>query len=398
MRAVLLTGGSEVVATALFEELSHAGVPLAIVSLGLKSLLRDVAPDCPYVRMEWPPIESAKTARILGDQLRAWGASPDDPWYVLPTEDGGLRLLLEHRAELTQICRFGYARNLEMGGLDKAELFAYLEQSGCGNLMPKTISVTDVLHALQAVAELGGDCVIKPSLKPYSMDLSRLGGKAIETRTFADLVSLESALRSAWATASTWVVQERLETPKRGEPVAWLLRDLQGQVHCVTATERWKYPRVGGSGCWVEVLDGPAGELVERASRVLAAIDFFGLCEIPFLEDDEGRLRILELNPRPWLQVGLPGVAGLPMGLGLVKVLKGEDCSCVTTVVRPHTSWVNAERIIAAAVSGQQGERLTALMRAIGAIVSADTVAVYSTKLPRIRLRWVARMLSRLWR
>lgn len=396
MRAVLLTGGSEIVATALFEELARAGVPLAIVALGLNSLLRDVAPDCPYVRLEWPPVEPVKTAQILGDQLRAWGASPDDPWYVLPTEDGGLRLLLEHREALAQTCRFGYARNLEMGGLDKAELFAYLEQNGCADLMPKTVSVSDVDQALQAVAELGGDCVIKPSLKPYSMDLGKLGAKAISACDYRDSSHLERALSRAWPLASDWIVQQRLATPARGEPVLWALRNSKGEVAAVAGMVKWKYPLMGGSGCWVETVEIEEFDLLEKAERMLSALDLVGLCEIEFLLDATGEFRILELNPRPWLQVGLPGVSGYPIAQELVAVLQGEAPHAA--VVRTCASWVNMERMLAAAVSGQQGRRWTALVRAVREILSADTLAIYGTQLPYVRLRWFARMFGRLWR
>ena len=394
MRVLLLTGGSEIVAVALFEELERAGIPLAVISLGVNSLLRGVG-DFPYASLKWPPDKPELTAQALVGQLRAWGASADDPWYVFPTEDGGLRLLLEHRTEFLQICRFGHARNLQMGGLDKAELFAYLKDHGCSDVMPTTVSVQTVDDALKVVSTMGGDCIIKPSLKPYSMDLSKLGAKAVATRDFQTAANLEQALRTAWPTAVEWVVQRRLKTPVLGEPVVWVLRDLRGGVYGVSAVERWKYPKVGGSGCWVEIVDKVSGELLDKAERVLAAIDYFGVCEIPFLEDSEGKLRILELNPRPWLQVGLPGAAGYPMGVKLLRVLEGKTPRVVS--VDPHTTWVNVERMIAAVFSGQQGGRMSAALLAIKTILAAKMVAIFGTKLPLVRLRWLARMFKRLW-
>src|SRR5690606_20722240 len=107
-----------------------------------------------------------------------WGASVDQPWVVLPTEDGGLRLLLEHAERVERICRFGRARRLPLGGLDKAELFNYLRSSECADLAPVTIVATSVEEAIDAIDGFGGDCIVKPSLKPYSMDLSALGAKA----------------------------------------------------------------------------------------------------------------------------------------------------------------------------------------------------------------------------
>lgn len=396
MRAVLLTGGSEIIATSLFEELAQEGIPLAVISLGINSLLRDASPECLYARIEWPPKNAELTAHLLGNQLRDWGASGNDPWCILPTEDGGLRLLMENRKELSEFCVFSHARNLRMGGLDKSELFAFLAGNGCADVIPETIAVETPDQALQEVLKMGGDCIIKPSLKPYSMDLSALGAKAIATRDHQERASLEFALRRAWPTAAEWIVQERLDTPEPGELVFWALRDVQGNVSGVSAVERWKYPRVGGSGCWVETIDDVDNELFGKAERVLHSIDYFGLCEIPFLKDPQGRLRILELNPRPWLQVGLPAAAGYPMGVDLVRVLGGN--AAINTPTRSRTTWVNVERMLAAALSGQQGRRLEAILLAMKSILTAHTVAIYSTRLRRVRLRWLTRMFNRLWR
>jgi uncharacterized LabA/DUF88 family protein len=44
MRAVILSGDSEIVAAALVEELCRAGIPVAVISLGGKSILRRALP------------------------------------------------------------------------------------------------------------------------------------------------------------------------------------------------------------------------------------------------------------------------------------------------------------------------------------------------------------------
>lgn len=394
MRTVLLTGGSEIVATALLEELHQAGEPLAVVALGIDSMLRDVLPDCPYARIDWPPTQPARTVQALLAQLQAWGASAQQPWNILPTEDSGLRLLLEFQEDFLSIGRFGRARKLRLGGLDKAELFAYLAQNGCADVAAETVAVRTVAEALVEVARMNGDCVIKPALKPYSMDLGALGAKAVLARDYRDVRQLEATLAQAWPLAEEWVVQQRLFSPQDNEPVLWMLRNEDGATSAIAGRVRWKYPRMGGTGCWVETVECVADDLLDKGLRIMEALDVVGMCELEFLPDAAGELRILEVNPRPWLQVGLPAAAGYPMARELVAVLRGAAPRPVA--YRPHASWVNVERLLAAALSGQQGGRLQSLLTAWRATANAATIAVYGTRLPRVRWRWLGRMCRRI--
>lgn len=395
MRVVILTGGSEIVATALVEAFVKANIPIAIISLVNKSILRKVTPDTPYGELAWPPGSAEEAAKQLTDLLCSWGASQDEGWPILPTEDGGLRLLLEQRELVESVGVFGRARALQLGGLDKAELFGWLEQQGCADIIAPTRVIQSIGEVREAMAELGGKCVIKPALKPLSMQLTGMSAKAFMTADYPNLDMLERALAAAWGIAEHWVVQPHLTTPTVGEAVFWGVRDGQGGLVGMGAVERWKQPRNGGTGCWVMTRNDLTEFLRPLAARILEAIDFIGLCELPFLLDGNEEWRLLELNPRPWLQVGLAHAAGAPLELMVAKVLQGQPVQPI--MPRDQVAWVNLERLLMAAWSGEQGPRWNALRNTFQVWRNADTVAIYDSSLPRIRSRWLIRLASKVW-
>jgi predicted ATP-grasp superfamily ATP-dependent carboligase len=68
----------------------------------------------------------------------------------------------------------------------------------------------------------------------------------------------------------------------------------------MTARRSRQYPIDFGLGSsFVEAIDVPG--LIEPASRVLARLGVSGMVEVEFIQDRrDGRLKLLDVNPRPW--------------------------------------------------------------------------------------------------
>lgn len=396
MRVVILTGGSEIVATALVEAFFKASVPIAIVSLVHRSILQNVTPDTPYSELVWPPASSQEAMNQLTVLLSSWGACPEDRWPIFPTEDGGLRLLLEHKNLVASFGVFGQAHALKLGGLDKAELFTWLKQNGCADIISPTHVVKSIAEAKEAVERLGGKCVIKPSLKPLSMQLTGMPAKAFMTSDYSDQERLEQALLAAWSISDQWIVQPHLKTPVIGEAVFWAVRDQQGGMIGIGAVECWKHPKDGGTGCWVMTSNYLIESLHPIVLQILELIDFIGLCELEFLVSNHGEWQLVELNPRPWLQVGLAHTAGAPLELIAADVLRGQPVQPVFP--RDQVSWVNLERLLIAAWSGEQGPRWSTIRQAFHIWRNAETVAIYDSPLPHVRTRWLKSLTGKVWR
>lgn len=390
--AVILSGGSETVTVAVAEALLARDIPLIVISLGKPSLLAGIRPDVHCHIVPWPPDNMEAGAESLIRILEQVGAGQPCPWPAFGTEDGGLRLLMEGRSRLSGLLAIPGAESLRTGGLDKAELFSFLQANGATDYLPPTLILSDPAEAASALEQLGADAVFKPALKPFSMNLSRLGSKVITAYPGEPRNHIIRRLAEAWPISHNWIAQQRLRTSDKGEAVWWGFRSNFGNTFGLTASEIWKQPRIGGSGCWVEVMPNP--QLHYAAQQILSALNFRGALEIPFLMDEKGNWKLLEMNPRPWLQVGLAEKAGYPVTLATYLDMLNE-----TLKVEPHptpiTSWVNPERLLLAAASGNYGCRITAVFKSLGVLRKADCHAVWDTRLPKVRSRWMRRMLGR---
>jgi hypothetical protein len=392
---VILSGGSEVVSAALVDEFRAAGHAISLVSMGRSSVLAGAIPAARRFTLDWPTECPQKAVEQLLAAL-AHIRSVDGPaLQVFPTEDSGLRLLLEHRERIEHLALFGHSRNLlRMGGLDKSELFGYLAKAGCADVIAPTLTLHSPADAEHAWSAYDGDCVIKPALKPWSMRMQAMPGKALMSSEFSHPEALRRKLDVCWSYSSLWVAQPRLRTPEHGEKVVYLVRDEHGGTLCMVAAEPRKQPRYGGTSC-VVISEPFEEELVSKSQKITDALDIVGLCELAFLKDSNDQWRMLEMNPRPWLQIGLARAAGLPLarqaslasaGYTVDRRLEG----------RPGVCWVNAERLLISALSGDYGSRLRECIHAMNVLRQADSIAIYSSESPGVRWRWWRRMLLQL--
>lgn len=385
----VLSGGSEVVSTSLVEELLDGGFRPAIIAMRQDSILQDLANHLPFKVLTWPPDYLESCASELVEYLRDFGAIKERPIPIFATEDGGLRFLLEMREYIEPWGVFGRARCLQFGGLDKAELFTKLNRPGCAEFIAPFRIAKTIDEAIDSVVYFSNDAVIKPALKPFSMRMSGMTSKAFMSRDFANVNIMRKALQQAWPLSQEWIIQQRLMLPSKGETVVWAVRDADGNTYCMAANEVWKQPREGGTGCWVQLTTEP-DNLFERACAVLEILNFIGVCEFEFMIDQNGQWKILEINPRPWLQVGLPFRAGVPMVSAAAKILYGEIFPELPSA--RLCSWVNLERLLLAALSGEQGFRFKALQTAWCAWNDSEAIAIYDTALKGVRRRWILRI------
>jgi predicted ATP-grasp superfamily ATP-dependent carboligase len=393
--AVILSGGSEIVALSVAESLRNHSVPLIVIGLGRPSLIRGFDGVIAYHQLAWPPASLEQGIETLLSALRECPGYGERPWPTFATEDGGLRLLLEGLDPLSPNLAIPRARRLNLGGLDKAELFNFLKTGPCADYLPRTRILDDPDTVREALDELGDDAVFKPALKPFGMDLKRLQGKVIARVSPAETdTSLLRRLRLAWPLSQQWIAQERLLPSSSGEPVWYGARSRHGEVRRILAMERWKQPKEGGSACWVTVgaevdLDD---DLDEIGCALAEEIGLEGLMEMAFLFDQQGQPRLLETNPRAWLQVGLADFAGAELIYSTYCTLSGTAWREQTSIVRGDTrSWVNVERILLAAWQAP-GKRAEMLHRALRIIREADYPAVYHTRDTRLIARWLGRM------
>jgi len=127
---------------------------------------------------------------------------------------------------------------------------------------------------------------------------------------------------------------------RSGEPIASVV---------ARRTRQWPMD-FGRASTFVETIDAP--EVEELAARVLRALRFDGIVELEFKRDPrDGRLLLLDINPRVWGWHTLARAAGVDMPYLLWRMVHGEPVKPVRA--RPGVRWVRG---------------LTDLPTAIGAI------------------------------
>ncbi len=93
----------------------------------------------------------------------------------------------------------------------------------------------------------------------------------------------------------------------------------------------------GYTSTFVKVVEEP--RVIEAARRILSSIGHCGLVEVEFKYDArDDRMRVLDVNPRPWSWFGLTAAAGADFGAMLWSMGIGEEP--VPARARPNVSWM----------------------------------------------------------
>ncbi|MET0414387.1 MAG: hypothetical protein ABW217_23955 [Polyangiaceae bacterium] len=394
---LLLSAGSEVITLSLVEELARAGAPIALAAFGRTSLLARSPRLHAYREITWPDAPE-RAVRALSDWLGPIAERARAPLVAFATDDAVLRLLLEQRRELEPYVLVPRAHALAMSGLDKAELFEFLRAHGAAELSPPSCVLDSLADLPGAIERLGPELVLKPALKPYRVELAldRAGRKLLASWEYETSQAFQRALAASWDFSPRWLAQARMHAPPEGEAVVYVVRVPGGETRLVSAVARWKHPPVGGTGCVVETLPNP--ELEAAARRLAELIDLRGLAELEYLIDDSGSFKLLDVNARPWLQVALAGVAGLPVAALTWQALAGGALELPPDPTGRSRSWVMPERLLLSLVAGGPGSRFAAARRALGYVLRADYVPVHQSALGGVRRAWYGRMLRALLR
>lgn len=393
--AIVLSGGSEAVSVALIERLLSLQIACSVISLVPDSLLRDLPELRSFRYLDVATVGVDDACDRLHDALQiARQGFPGSP-VVFPTEDDGLLLLSHLHARGHQDYLFSRGNALRMGGLDKAELFAHLQRAGLSRLLAPTRRLDSPDDIATLAAEFGQDLVLKPIHKPWMRTLDETGGKVITLGAgLPTLADVKRAAERTWANCDGWIAQPRLRPIRQAERSVCMVRSFDASHGC-QVVERIKYPRMGGSAAWVSTSTDQ--DLLPHARAIAKAIDLRGVCEMSFLEDDDGIPKLLELNCRPWLQFELVEAAGFPLTDWTLQALAGRSLPTDEAPPAKQCHWIQPERVLLSLLRGDtpRGRILRALMTETrGRIV----VPVYGSRLPKVKRRWLLRNLRKLTR
>jgi len=339
----LVFGGGGHGALAVVRSLGRHGIPVWIAPDELR-----VASSSRYVRfsLRWPPsLSSQQKAAYLVDIARR---SHLEGWALIAGNGAAAELMALHRELLASVFQMATSSaEAVCDALDKRRTYALAARSGVDHPLTRYPRNAEELGRI----EIAFPAILKPAVK--------VGW-------------------NAFIKAKAWKVRDRDELLRRYrealtmiEPGAIMLQDLipgsnENQysyaalcrdgtpIASLVARRLRQYPvEFGRSSSLVETIDLP--EVEKAAGRVLGAMGFTGIVEVEFKRDPrDGRLKLLDINPRAWRWMSLGHRAGIDFPYLLYRLCRGEAIDRVRGIA--GVRWVRmATDPIAAAIEIRRG-------------------------------------------
>ncbi|MBI4720244.1 MAG: hypothetical protein HY770_03285, partial [Chitinivibrionia bacterium] len=300
---------------------------------------------------------------------------------LLPSEDTGLRVCADHFGRLKEyFVLLGDPGESDIKRfMDKGSFFNELSREA--PYVPRTLRFAGFEEVHASRGDLPYPAAAKPACKDIAMSFQKkLGAKLVVLRSPEDVAG---KLRNIFPPEGI-VVQEFIEHREGDEVCWWGYRSRNGAVTGMTARELRKYPHPGGTATFmrsehVEVLHAYAREILDR-------IGFRGLCEMPFLPAGRSRqYKVLELNPRPWLQIGLMHRSGFNAPLMAYREAMEADIPVPPATAREGVTWISPEYdLLRALSSGRPGGRLKNVAQWAGDVRRADDRTVWDFAEPGV--------------
>jgi D-aspartate ligase len=349
-----------------------------------------VARHSRYVRrsLSWPERESeANQVAYLTALADRHGL---DGWTLFATSDETAALVARHHGPLAQRFRLTTPPwERTRLAYDKRLTYELADSLGVG--APRTHHPRD--RAELAEVELDFPCILKPSAK---RDLNRF------TNDKAWPAASREELLARYEEACTLVepdevmVQELI--PGGGEAqFSFGAACVEGRpLGSIVARRGRQYPvAFGRSSSFVETVDAP--EVERDGRRLLEAIGYTGLVEVEFKRDPRnGRLKVLDVNPRLWTWFTLGARAGVDFPYLGFEIANGAEPA--EARARPGVRWVRmATDLLAAATEMREG-RLSpgAYLRSLRppieyAVFAADDPRPLASAVPSLASRMLRR-------
>lgn len=266
----------------------------------------------------WPETEDAQIAALLAlaDRDGAEG------WALIPTGDETAAFLARHHEALSQrlvvtvppweVTRIAYDKRLSY------QLAAAVGVDHPATFHPRTEA--DLLEL-----DLTFPVILKPTVAKM---LNRF--TVAKAWRADDRETLLTRYREACSLVDAEVVAVQELIPGGGEAqFSFAALSLEGRTCAsVVARRTRQYPAdFGRASTFVETIHEPS--VGEAASKLIAALNFTGLIEVEFKRDvRDGRLKLLDMNPRVWGWHTLCGRAGVDFPHLLWRMHQGESIRC----------------------------------------------------------------------
>ena len=282
-----------------------------------------------HVEESLPWVDHWRDPERVVDTLLAFAARQAARPVLMPQTDGDLFVVSRHRERLAEACDFHLARE------DLVESLA--DKAAFATLADQVDLPTPRALALDPRVEPWRDIDLRPPLvlKPLVRDSARWA--PVEPAAKARRVATMGALAALWPQLAELglpvLVQEAIEGDETRIESFHAYTDAGGRVAgAFTGRKIRTFPSVYGHSTSVRITDEPD---VDRLGReVLERLDLHGFAKADFKRAADGRLWLLEVNPRATLWHHPAAIAGVNLAALMYADLTGRP--------RPHAGRARA--------------------------------------------------------
>lgn len=267
---------------------------------------------------------------------------------LMPLGDDWAVFVSDHRSRLEPHYRFVQSSPSLLASLtDKAETYDLAHRHGLD--VPRHLVVADVSDLERVAAEVGYPCFLKPARSPdWAQPEARAALGQTKLVWARDPSSLRAAFERARPFARRHVVQELIPGPDTDNYYVVCYVDAKGAPRARFAHRKLLMRPPGrGVGCLIESVHHDA--LAALAMDFLLALGHLGLAGLEFKRDPrDGRLKLLDLNPRWGIGDSLAAVCGIDIAWLYYLDCLGLDFQ-VSSRYRSGVKWVQMRSYLRAA-------------------------------------------------
>ena len=326
-------------ALAIARSLGRRGIPVWVVIDELR-----LAASSRYVTgcLRWlGGLSSQQQAEYL---VEAAGRHRLEGWTLIAGNAASAELMARHREVLAPVFKFCTSSwNVVREALDKRLSYALADR--CGVAHPLTFYPQDGNDLMRL--EVAFPAILKPSVQAGWNAL--ISAKAWKLRSRDEMIRRYGEARVMMEPRSIMIQDFVPGTNDNQYSYAALCRD-GVPLASLTARRLRQYPiEFGRTSSLVETIDMP--EVESLARRLLSARGFTGIVEVEFKRDPrDGKLKLLDINPRAWRWISLGARAGVDFPYLLYRMARGEAQATVDPIRGvPGVRWVRMSTDVLAA-------------------------------------------------
>ncbi|MEM0984862.1 MAG: hypothetical protein AAGJ32_01325 [Pseudomonadota bacterium] len=239
---------------------------------------------------------------------------------IVPTSDQDIDWLARHHEALAPKFRFSvsYTDGMANELMDKHSLYALCRQAGIETPRSHTARRDEILDLADQVHY---PCLVKPTRIDRIKQAMR-GRKGFIAESRTELTELSLVLPEG---DTDWLVQEIVPGPESAISLCAMFVNQAGETSlAMTCQKLRQFPPGFGSASLVRTTEDD--ETLNQSMELLSATRYRGIAATEFKRDPrDGKLKLIEINPRPSLWFGITSTAGMPFVLSHYLDLTGAN-------------------------------------------------------------------------